>query len=554
MYSLRWYQSESVEAAWDYLCTHPGNPCIVLPTGSGKSIVIAEVIRRSLEHGKRIMCLAHLKELLEQNADKVRALIPDAEMGIYSAGLGLRNTESQIIFAGIQSVHKRAFEFGERHLVIVDECHLTPQGGEGMYRTFFDDIRTANPGLRTVGLTATPFRTGEGSLVGSSKLFQKVCYDAPIQKLIEEGFLSKVVNTSAAASYNTSKLHKRAGEFVPHEMQTLFSSDIGPACREIVAKTAGRKSVLVFCSGVDHAEMVTGEIEQATGEDVGLVHGGTLPLIRAAILGRFKARSLRWLINVDVLTTGFDAPCIDCIAILRATASPGLFAQIVGRGFRLYPAKSDFLVLDFGENIQRHGPIDAIDYGKPNSTQGGGDAPVKSCPNCQTTTLIAARECLDCGYKFPEPELAHKDIADEQSKILAEPERWLVVTIDFARHVKKNAPDAPNTLRVDYECQPFDGPTGNLTGKTISEWVCIEHEGFARGKAVRWWRDRSISDTPDSIDDAIDLWRRGAIAGVQTLTTIKDGHFNRITSATFDDLPTEWADEAVEDPFSMEVF
>jgi DNA repair protein RadD len=549
---LRFYQREACDATWAYLCSQAGNPVNVLPTGAGKSIVIAELCRAAVQQfAGRVIVLAHRSELLKQNAEKIERLLPpEVRVGIYSAGLGQRSTGAEVVCAGIQSVFRRAEEFGERHLVLIDEVHLVPHDGEGMYRTFLDRLREINPKLRMVGLTATPYRTGEGSVCRADGLFQKICYEANIPELIKGGFLSPIVSRPAEESVDTSGLHVRSGEFVPSEVEQLFDRKVATACDELVAAAAGRRSVLVFCSGVSHATHVAEYIQVRTGEPVGVVTGGTPPLERAGILSRFRSGTLRWLCNVDVLTTGFDAPCIDAIGILRATLSPGLFAQMCGRGFRLSPGKADCLVLDFGENIKRHGPLDAIDFGKRKSQGRAGDAPEKTCPNCEEPAPAAARACGACGFAFPPRELKHGESPDAETPILSEPVVWLVEEVRFTRHRKKKAePDQPDTLRVDYLCTSASGGTP----ETISEWVCLEHEGWARRRAVKWWAERSHAPV-GTIDQAIDLWLRGAFAAPTRLVARKEGRFWRIVSQELDPKPETWEEVAPEDVFEESPF
>lgn len=543
---LRWYQREAVDAAWRYLCTQAGNPVIVLPTGAGKSLCIADICRSAVSRYQgKVIILAHRKELLQQNAEKLAAIASDLDVGINSAGLKRRQYDHDVIFAGIQSVYKDAEAFGQRNLVLIDEVHLVPANDEGMYRKFLSDLRRCNPTLRMIGLTATPYRTDSGALCREDALFQKICYDAPIQRLIADGFLCPVTNQSSATEFDTQRLAVVRGEFSSGDMQLLFgeTGKVKIAVSEIVAKAADRKSVLLFCSGVQHAELVAEELAKQTGEQVGIVTGDTFPMIRANYLEAFRTQRLRWLVNVDVLTTGFDAPCVDCIAILRATMSPGLFAQICGRGLRLHASKQNCLLLDFGENIKRHGPIDAIDFGKQSSRgDGTGDGPTKTCPNC-AEVIAAGRRVCECGFRFPEPKMArHEETADSSSEVLAVPERWAVVGINMARHIKKKDDGKPNTLRIDYIVVPWDTPGGNLAEQTICEWVCVEHEGFARQKAKAWWQQRSMAPLPDDIDAAIELWRRGALASTVSITTKREGRWHRIIDATLDEIPTDWAD------------
>lgn len=550
---LRPYQSESIAAAWLHLCGQAGNPVVVLPTGAGKSLVIAELCRAAVQdYGGRVIVLAHRKELLEQNADKIGRFLP-FPVGIYSAGLNSRDSGADVVCAGIQSVFRRAEEFGSRQLVVIDEVHLV--GDEGMYRTFLDRLREVNPRLRMVGLTATPYRTGEGAICRADGLFQRVAYEAKIPELIAGGFLSPIVNRPAG-SIDTSGLHVRAGEFILSEVESLFDAHTAVACAELAEKAKGRRSVLVFCAGVAHASAVATCLGATLGEPVGVVTGDTPPMERAETLARFRAGSLRILCNVDVLTTGFDAPGIDCIAILRATCSPGLFAQICGRGFRLAPGKTDCLVLDFGENIKRHGPLDAIDFGARKPAAGTGDAPAKTCPNCEEECATSSRECPACGWRFPQPESRHGSEADAESQILSAPKVWIVEEVRFSLHRKKKAePNSPATLRADYLCQPAEGGTP----ETISEWVCIDHEGWTGRKAARWWSVRSkanpeADEAGSFIPSCLDLWRRGAVASPTKITTIRDGRFWRITHAELDPAPDEWLDVAPGEVFEEAVF
>lgn len=513
------------------------------------------------------MVLAHRRELLEQNAGKIQSLL-SFPVGLHSAGLKRFSMDDDVVVAGIQSVFRKPEVFGRRHLCIIDEVHLVPRDGEGMYRQFLENLRDINPKLRLIGLTATPYRTGEGSVCSADGMFQKIVYNASLQRLIGEKFLCELTSTVALASVDTSGLHIRAGEFITSETEKLFGGDnVGRACVEIVAKCAGRHSIIVFCSGVSHAKDVADRIEDLTGERVGLVTGESSDLERGSALADFKAQRLRWLVNVDVLTTGFDAPCVDAIAVLRATASPGLFAQICGRGLRTHPSKTNCLILDFGENIKRFGPLDSEEYGKKSARRAAGgvgeNEPGKNCPGCNERVAPSTKVC-PCGFKFP----ANHEEEAARDEVLAKPQRFKVLEMSLARHVKRGAPDAPNTLRVDYTCEPIEG--GNLQEK-ISEWVCLEHPpGFARRKALEWWGRRclvrpypqgfqsDLGDTPEEfcIDEAISLWKRGAVAETREIVAIREGKFFwRVLEAATDAKPTEWEEplpEIEEDAFAAE--
>lgn len=532
---LRWYQSEAVEAAYGYLCNEAGNPVVCLPTGSGKSLVIAELARRAVtEYGGRVLILQHRKELIEQNCDKVRKLL-SIPVGMYSAGLRRYATNEDVVLCGIQSVYSKATLFDKRHLILIDEVHLVPSDGEGMYQTFLNDMRIVNPQARVIGLTATPFRTGEGAICRPNGIFQRICYDAKIKQLIAEGYLCPVTSKPSETIFDTSNLHTRYGEFIASELESLFGGEqVAAACKEIVAKTVWRHSIMVFCTTIRHANAVVQAIESLTGEQVAMVEGGTMPLERAAILERFKRQQVRWLVNVDVLTTGFDAPNVDAICILRATASPGLFAQIVGRGLRTYESKRDCLVLDFGQNIERHGPIDAIDYGKPTSRSAGsgepGDPEERVCPACDSVIPKKQRVC-DCGFAPPPRAPNHEHQADTNAEIISsdEPEYFSVKGAVATKHQKEGK--LPS-LRITYDVEH----TGNMP-HGVSEWICIEHTGYARSKAELWWKEHCSLPCPETIEEAISLWQRGWIAIPKSIVTRRDGKWRRITEREIEELP-----------------
>lgn len=533
---------------WAYMAAKSGNPVVVLPTGAGKSLLIALLIQQALEFGGRVVVLAHRKELLQQNADEIRGLIPGVDVGIYSAGLKSREIHNAVVVAGIQSVFRKAEDLGRRHLVIVDEAHLISDLEESMYGQFLSAMK-ANEGLRIVGLTATPFRTGAGPICGPERIFQRVVFEAKTAQLIAEGFLCPITNKVADAEVNTDKVSLRGGEFVESEMQAAFDVDekIVMACQEIIAKCHDRKSILIFASGVHHAEQIA-DFLNSEGEHASVVTGETLDIERSTILQRFKSQELRFLVNVDVLTTGFNAKCVDAIAILRATMSPGLFCQMVGRGLRLHNSKKDCLVLDFGGNVGRFGPLDDENFGRSEGKGRDGVAAQngrgKKCPSCELDVNVNATVCPECNFLFPRNiEPKHDTTADESSQLTGAmpPEEWDVKDVIVKVHTKKDDEEAPQTVRVDYVVSKT-GEAGNLAQHVIPEWVCPGHTGFARSKFLAWWDARSICGPPDNAADAVALINMGVCRRPVRITTKKDGRWHRITECFFEsEKPTELA-------------
>jgi DNA repair protein RadD len=517
--ALRPYQRDAVDAVWNHIATSETNPAVVLPTGSGKTHVIAEICRDAVQKWNgRVVVLAHVKELLDQAADKLRLVAPDLPIGVYSAGLGRRDLGYAVTIAGIQSVYQRAHDLGPLDLVIVDEAHLIPPDGEGMYRRFLTDARDLCEHQRIVGLTATPYRMKTGMICGPAPehVLNEVCFEAGVRELIVGGFLCPLRSRAGKAVADTSDLHVRGGEFVAGEVEDLMDKEplVEAACADIVASTRDRHSVLIFCSGIRHGEHVARVLRERHGVECGFVDGNTPSKERDALIARFKSGSLKFLANVNVLTTGFDAPNVDCVAMLRPTLSPGLYYQMVGRGFRLHPGKAECLVLDFGGNVLRHGPVDAIRLADPNAVEG--EAPAKQCPGCDALIHAAYATCPHCGHVFPpRQQVKHEAVASEADVVsgadgtFRSEER--VIEVTYRVHHKKDSPMAKPTMRVDYRCG---------YSRWLREWICFEHprNGYARKKAEQWWRARSHEAVPSTVEEAVDLANAGALAPTLRIT------------------------------------
>lgn len=500
------YQQEAIQATYRFLRTHPDrNPAIVLPTGAGKSLVMANIAWDAVSKWNgRVLILAAVKELLQQTHDTIKLINPHLPIGLYSAGLGRRDKQAEVLVAGIQSIYKRACEFEPWNLILVDEAHQIPPDGDGMYRQFLNDCRTINPKVRLVGLTATPYRTSTGLICDEDNLLNEICYEVGVRELIVQGFLSPLVSKTAIEC-NTSGLHIRRGEFVADEAEKLMLDVVGPACREVVRLTESRRSVLIFCQSVKHANTVRAQIEHLTSLRVGLITGESLDLERAEYIAEFRSGAMKYLVNINVLTTGFDAPNVDCVCLLRPTVSPGLYYQMVGRGFRKCSGKEDCLVLDFGGNVKRHGPVDMVQPVIRSGT-GSGAPPTKTCPDCKSEILAGYSACPDCGYEFQQMrEPSHEPNAANDA-VLSETtiESYDVIDAMYYVHNKRRAePGDKPTLRCEYAV--------SLNG-IHKEWVCIEHRGFAGNKARAWWQERSNDPFPESVELAAKIANAGGLA------------------------------------------
>jgi DNA repair protein RadD len=536
MVSLRPYQEAAVSAVYGHLSAREDNPCVVIPTGGGKGVIVGRICADVVERWNgRILVLTHVKELVDQNAGQAARFLSPLLVGVNSAGLKRRDLDHPVIIAGIQSVYQKACDLGRFDLVLIDEAHLIPPDGEGMYQTFLRDAQAVNPHLRVIGLTATPFRLKDGAICGPDNILNHVCYEVGVKELIRDGFLSPLISKAGKAKADTTGLHVRAGEFVAEEVERLCDVDdlVRAACSEIVEQTRERKACLLFAAGVTHAEHVAAVLREAHGLEVACIFGQTPDAERDRIIARFKRGELRYLVNVAVLTTGFDAPQVDCVALLRPTMSAGLYYQMVGRGFRLAPGKSDCLVLDFGGNVLRHGPVDAITIADKDSRESG-QAPAKECPLCQAVIAAGFATCPQCGFQFPPPERDKHEREASSAGVLTGQvtiNEYAVRDTFFAVHEKRGAPlDAPKSLRVEYEIG---------LNRYQKEWVCFEHTGFARGKAEAWWRARSRDPVPSTAAEACRLANAGILAQTTHITvrTVAGEDFERITDYRFGSQP-----------------
>ena len=385
-FTLRPYQQEAVDATLRHFRQSDESAVIVLPTGAGKSLVIAELARLAR---RRILVLTHVKELVEQNHAKYESY--GLTGGIFSAGLKRKDSGHQVTFASVQSVSANLEQFRDEYsLVIIDECHRVSGEDTSQYQRIIELLRQQNDSLKVLGLTATPYRLAMGWIYryhyrgfvrgDEDKPFQHCIYELPLSFMINRGYLTRpeLVN-AAVAQYDFSALPRdRFGEYAERDVNELLSKHprvTRAIIEQVMELAAERKGVMIFAATVDHAREITGYLPE---HETALVTGATDMKERAGLIQRFKQRQLKYLVNVSVLTTGFDAPHVDFIAILRPTQSVSLYQQIVGRGLRLDEGKRDCLVIDYaGNSVNLHHP--EVGEPKPNPDS----EPVQVfCPGC----------------------------------------------------------------------------------------------------------------------------------------------------------------------------
>jgi len=527
---LRGYQSECKNALFNYFSSHNGHPLAVVPTGGGKSVIHASFCSDVILGwpGQRILSLTHVKELIEQNSVTMSRLSPQIDIGINSAGMKRRDRFNPMIFAGIQSVHNKADQLGRFDLITIDEAHLVPAKNDTMYRRFLDDMMTINDKVKIIGFSATPFRLDSGFLhTGDDALFTDIAYNLPITRLIDEGHLVPLISKAGVERMNTDGMKTVRGDFKTSDMVDEATRVKVAACAEIVEYGQDRNAWLVFCPGVEYAQDVADFMRSRHGVVSECLHGETPKDEREHIISEFKAGRIKCLTNCDILTTGFDAPICDLIAFLRPTQSAALYIQMCGRGMRLNPenGKQDCLVLDFAGNVNRHGPVDTINIidklgGVAGEVELAGTAPTKECPDCHAIVAVNARICPHCQYVWP-PK--HEETASTQAIIstLAQPEWFEVNEVTYRRHEKLGKPDS---VKVTYRCglQFFD------------EWVCPDHEGYAKTKATRWLTDRGI-DPATSAESTTEhvLLGREYLKKPGRIMVRKEGKYDRIVKYDF---------------------
>ncbi len=554
MYQLRPYQQTAVEATLNHFRRHPEPAVIVLPTGAGKSLVIAELAR--LARG-RVLVLAHVQELVEQNHAKLESL--GVEAGIYSAGLKRRDFSEKVIFASVQSLAANLEQFSHADgkpfsggedapftLLVIDECHRVGAQKESQYQQVLSHFRALNPQLKVLGLTATPYRLNEGWIYryhargqlrsDEPRVFERCIYELPLRQMVQEGYLTAPVRIDApVAFYDFGTLLQEPGGFSEAALNRVVQQ-AGRVTPQIVAQiqelAAERAGVMIFAATVAHAREILHLLPTA---EAALVVADTDARERESLIRRFKARALKYLVNVSVLTTGFDAPHVDLIAILRPTESVSLYQQMIGRGLRLCEGKSDCLIIDYAGNPwdlyapevgsarpasdtepvavacplcgfsnSFWGRVDGNGHliehfgrkcqGAAETAHGIEPCPYrfrfKSCPQCNEENDIAARQCGSCGHLLVDPDRQLRDALNlKGARVL----RCAGMLLE--RFTKS---DGAERLKVRY----FDED-----GTELSELFAFEHSAQRRAFYLHFVRQHDRRPgTPirvESIDDVL---------------------------------------------------
>lgn len=412
-FTLRPYQQESVDAVVEHIKKRL-SPCLLeLATGAGKSLIVSAIAKylKGVAPEKRVLCIAPSLELVVQNHAKYTEWYSEPA-SIYCASAGSKDLRHSVIFASPISALKNINKIARLGIsgIIIDEAHGVTPTMVSLIKSIQEyevDGVQINDKVRIVGMTATPYRTGTGYIYASdhsgeepvyydddkarNPYYSRLLYRVTAGELIAQSFLSKVRIGEDDEHYDTSVLETdKKGEFTKASVSKAFNGNTKTEriVQKIMSYAESRMGVMIFAATISHAQEIVGYLPS---DCTRLVTGNkkiTSDKERELYIKEFKAQRIKYLVNVDVLTTGFDAPHVDLIAVMRATESPGLLQQIVGRGLRLHPDKEDCLILDFAENIDRHNLKDDIFTPEiKNKAIAGESVPIQvECPACHCIT------------------------------------------------------------------------------------------------------------------------------------------------------------------------
>jgi DNA repair protein RadD len=482
------------------------------------------------EFHPRTVVLVPSKELAEQNAAKLRALLPHTiSVGFVSASLGTKRYTADVIVATIGSIHKAAHLLGNIKAVVIDEAHLVSQRANdaGMYRNFLSKLGELCK-FRIVGMTATPFRGNQVWLTdGDDPLFTGIASRVSMGELLAQKFIAPLVPPAERISTRIDASHVGIsnGDYKVGELSREVEKYLAKVAIEATRIASERKKWIAFTPSVANAESLADKLNEL-GIVSAVVCGETPKQEREDLIRQFKNHQIHCLVTVLALSVGFDVPDVDCIVWCRPTKSPVLYVQGMGRGTRIADGKTDCLVLDFTDTVERLGPVDTI-QGRAKKKSGSQEAPYSICPDCGERNAPAALVCVHCGATIREEEAKPMDAKVSYAALLSSQTAaaelvWHDVSrVDYKLHRKEGKPDS---MRVDYY--------GGLL-RVASEWVCFNHVGYARQKAENWWMRREKKSIPSGTQEAIDWANFYDIEEPVRIATRKNGKYTEVKEYEF---------------------
>lgn len=534
MFHPRPYQLQCVQAGFDYyLNGGKGNQLFALPTGTGKSVIPPMFMRRAMTEypSQRMLVLTHVKELIQQNYKALRTVWPTAPVTIYSAGMGVKEGHAPIVIGGVASVVNSMDQIGRRDLLWIDEAHLLSPDENSMYQQVIENLKQRNPFLKVIGLTATPFRMGQGMLTDNiirgekevPSIFDDISFNLTgveaFNKLIDDCYLMPLIPKQTHSVIDVTDVRLLANDFNQKDLSKAVERQgiTGKALGEAYELCRNRKSWIVFGAGIKNCEQITAILNRM-GVPTVCVHSKMSDDDREKGLNAFKQGYFRAIVSNNILTTGFDHPQIDAIIDLRPTTSIPLHIQKYGRGTRPYfpvwftyemlvhlhirrqaieeGGKLNCLVLDFAGNTARLGPINDPRIPNRKKGDGTGDVPVKICPECGAYNHTVVRTCINCGHEFvfKEKIKASASTAD----IIKKPDANIhYMNVDLMNAKIHQKPGKPDSLKVTYICGM----------KLCNVWLAFEGKGLAKHKAFEWWRQHHSDDVPATAQEAFNRFK-----------------------------------------------
>ncbi|MFA5247924.1 MAG: DEAD/DEAH box helicase [Candidatus Paceibacterota bacterium] len=530
---LRDYQNEAVQAVWNYWESGNGrNALIVSPTGSGKSIILAEMIKRLCLDSSdiKILVITDTRELISQDYKSIKNHYPECNIGIYSAGLREKSVKPTVICCGIQSMYNKAYDFGRVDVVIIDEAHLVSPKSTTRFQKFFTQLRVSSPHFVVVGLTATPFRLSDGMLnEGDDALFEDIVYVCDMKRLIKEGYLVNVISKGGLAKIDLKGVRVQAGDYNSKDLAYAADSKIlvEKAVNEIVEYGKDRKCWLIFTSGIKHSEHVAEELKKHK-IDCEIVTGDTPSEERNKIVEKYRNGKLRCLINVGIYTKGLDVPAIDLVALLTSTKSTGRYIQMVGRSMRPSPTtnKANAILLDFGNNCIEHGPIDSIDpvkiHGKDIFGKPPAKPPMRECERCHCIHHARLSVCPGCGFVYPKDEdtEARHGATAYSGPVMSDQIKPYIIDVVDTYVSKHSKPGKIPSVKVEFI---------DRMDRAYPIWICLDHRNYAAEKARALVQQ--LGGKSKSVEEALKEypnWRK-----VEKIEVRPDGKFTRVTGFVF---------------------
>jgi DNA repair protein RadD len=428
---LRPYQEVAVSSAFDALDKH-SNTIVVAPTGAGKTIMLSALVGQRHDKNKNVLILQHRDELVAQNKDKFLKVNPLINTSIVDGTQ--KNWEGDVIFSMVQTISrdKNLNNLRPIDMLVIDESH---HAAASTYKKVIKKVRSDNPNSEIVGFTATPNR---GDKQGLRDIFTNCCHQIEVATLIREGFLVpiKAYVVDVGVQDELNDVRKTVDDFDMAEVESIMNKKVinQKVVTEWEHKASDRKTV-VFCSTILHAKDLLQEFLDV-GVKADIVTSETSKDDRKEILHDLEFGDTQVVVNVAVLTEGFDAPPISCIVLTRPCSYKSTMVQMIGRGLRtidpeIYPniIKKDCIVLDFGTSILTHGSVDETVNLDGRDPSEAGEAPQKTCPSCEAIIPLNVKECPMCSFEFGSQSVSEEVISTFQMTeielIDRSPFRWI---------------------------------------------------------------------------------------------------------------------------------